>query len=399
VTGNGAATTVQGIEVSWDRTAELFPLDSSVAYLNHGAFGVAPVPAQRAQQRLRDEVEANPMAFFTRGLADRLAHTRRHLAAFLGADPDGTALVPNATAGTQIVFNTLRLQRGDEILLTTHGYGAVLLSVQRLGLRVTEADFPIGASDDQVVAAIVGAARPGRTRLVVIDHVSSPTAMLLPVARICTALRELGIPVLVDGAHVPGMLAVDVASLNADFWLGNLHKWAFAPRPTAVLVVRPEHRAKVQPLVVSWNQPTGFPGAVEFGGSLDYTAWLAAPTGLHVLRTLGVDRVRRHNATLADYGQRVLTEALGVEPFPVPPTGSAAAQVSMRLVRLPIAATQEATEDLERRIASDLRCEVPVLVWSGGAFVRLAAQVYNRPEQYDRLAAGLPALVGRRAKA
>lgn len=378
---------VQGIEVSWERRAELFSLDPGVTYLNHGAFGVTPVPVQRAQQRLRDEVEANPMAFFTRGLTDRLAHTRRHLAAFLGADPDGTALVANATAATQIVLGSLGLRSGDEVLLTTHGYGAVRLAVQRAGLAATDAHFPVEASDEEVVAAIVGTVRPGRTRLAIIDHITSPTAKLLPVARIAAALRELGVPLLVDGAHVPGMLPVDVASVNADFWVGNIHKWGFAPRPTAVLVVRPEHRPAIRPLVASWEFPTGFPGAVEYGGTLDYTAWLAAPTGLHVLRTLGLERVRQHNIDLVRYAARVLARALKVDPV------EHRSPVSMCLVRLPIPPTKAAADALRLRIASELRCELAVVAWSGQAHLRLCAQVYNHPEHYDRLAERLPGLL------
>lgn len=373
--------------MSWERRADLFSLEPDVAYLNHGAFGVTPLPVQRAQQRLRDEVDANPMAFFRRGLFDRLAHTRRHLATFLGADPDGTALVANATTATQIVLGSLDLKAGDEVLVTTHGYGAVLLALQRAGLAANEVHFGVEASDDAVVAAIVDAVRPGRTRLAIVDQVTSPTAKLLPVARIATALRQLGVPLLVDGAHAPGMLPVDVSAVDADFWLGNVHKWGFAPRPTAVLVVRPEHRSTIRPLIASWQYPTGFPGAVEYSGTLDYTAWLAAPTGLHVLRTLGLDRVRQHNLDLVRYGQRVVTTALGVAPVQLD------TPVSMRLVRLPVALDEDAAKALQLRIAAELRCELPVVVWSGQTHVRLCAQVYNRPEHYDRLAEGLPALL------
>ena len=388
---DSVAPTIQGIEVSWDRVADLFPLDPDIAYLNHGAFGVAPEPVRRAQQRLRDEMEFNPTAFFTRGLYDRLAHTRRHVAAFLGADPDGSALIPNASAATQIVFNTLGLTAGDEVLLTTHVYGAVRLATGRAGLRVVDAHFPVGATDDEVVAAVVAAVDPGRTRLAIVDHITSPTAMVLPVARIVAALHERGVPVLVDGAHAPGMVPVDVSAIGADFWVGNVHKWAFAPRPTALLVVAAQYRDRIQPLVVSWRQPEGFPDAVEYGGTLDYTPWLAAPTGLHFLRILGVDRVRRHNAELAGYGQRVVGEALGTAPVP----GPWSPDVSMRLVRLPLTGDEVVAGQLRQAIASELRCQLPVVAWRGELFLRLAAQVYNRPEHYDRLAAGLPALLER----
>jgi isopenicillin-N epimerase len=387
----GGAPTIQGLEVSWDRAAELFPLDPEIAYLNHGAYGVVPEPVRRAQLRLRDEMEANPTAFFTRGLYDRLAHTRRHVATFLGADPECSALIPNASAATQIIFNTLRLAAGDEVLLTTHTYGAVRLAAQRAGLRIIDAHFPVGATDDEVVEAIAEAANPGRTRLAIIDHVTSPTAMALPVARIVVALRERGVPVLLDGAHVPGMLPVDVSAIGADFWVGNLHKWAFAPRPTALLVVAAEHRDRMQPVVVSWRQPFGYPEAVEYGGTLDYTPWLAAPTGLHFLRTLGVDRVRQHNAELAAYGQRVVGDALGTPSV----AGPWSPHVSMRLVRLPLTGDEEVATRLRLAIASELSCQLPVVAWCGELFLRLAAQVYNRPEHYDRLAAGLPALLDR----
>jgi isopenicillin-N epimerase len=384
--------TIQGVEVSWDRPAELFALDPTVHHLNHGSFGAVPIPVQRAQQRLRDEMDANPMAFFTRGLSERLGHTRRHLAAFLGADPGGTALVPNASAAIAIVLGSLGLVRGDEILLTNHGYGTVPLAAERLGLRVTEVEFGLAAGDDEVVAAVLDAVRPGRTRLAVVDQITSPTAKLLPVARIANALRERAVPLMVDGAHVPGTLPVDVSSVDADFWLGNLHKWAFAPRPTAVLVVRPEYRAGIQPLVVSWEQPNGFPDSVEFGGTLDYTGWLAAPTGTHLLRTLGADRVRQHNSDLAEYGRRVVTDAIGTEPL----EAGLATPTGMRLVRLPdFVSSQRAATELRQRVAVELGCEIAANFWSGHAYLRLSAQIYNRAEQYERLADGLPAVLAR----
>jgi isopenicillin-N epimerase len=409
------ASIVEGVEVSWDRIPELFSLDPAVGHLNHGSYGAVPIPVQRAQRRLREEMEANPMAFFTRGLLDRLAHTRRHLAAFLGADPDGAALVPNATAAVQVVLGSLRLRAGDEILLTDHGYGAVRMAVERLcrrtGAILREVSVPLDA-DDRETVALVASASHGCPRLVIIDHVASATAKLFPVTRIVAALREFGVPVLVDGGHAPGMLPVDVAATGADFWLGNLHKWAFAPRSTAVLVVAPEHRDAVEPLVISWQQESGFPGAVEYAGTLDYTAWLAAPAAVHTLRALGFDAVRRHNADLAAYGQATLGTALGVDRADLPgptvdiePAGAdhpgAAAPVSMRLVPLPpgVADDRPAAAEFQREIATELAYEVAASAWGGRGYLRLSAQVYNRPQEYDRLAEALPGLLARaRAK-
>jgi isopenicillin-N epimerase len=374
----------------------LFALDPAVAHLNHGAFGAVPIPVQRVQQRLRDEMEANPVRFFADGLVDRIAHTRKHLAGFVGADPDGTALVSNATTAVSVVLNSLRMRPGDEIVLTDHGYGAVAFAVERTcgryGAVSQTVRLPLNVTDDEAIEAIAAATTPGRTRLVVVDQITSPTARLLPVARIAAAVRDTGAAMLVDAAHVPGMLPVRVDEIGADFWLGNLHKWAYAPRGTALLVVSPRQREQVEPLVVSWQQPAGFPAAVEVQGTADYTAWLAAPAGLHALRSLGVEEVRAHNAALAAYGQRVVGTALGLDAAELPDPGGA---LSMRVVPLPagvVTGRDEAIE-LRRRISAELATEVSITVWG---LLRLSAQVYNRAEEYDRLAERLPRLLRQR---
>jgi isopenicillin-N epimerase len=375
----------------------LFSLDPAVAHLNHGSFGAVPIGVQRAQQRLRDEADANPMRFFARGLDERIAHTRRHIAGFLGADPNGTALVPNVTTGLAVVLNTLRLGAGDEIVVTDHGYGSVAMAVERerrrTGVMSRTVPLPLGATDDEAVAAITAGLRPGVTKLLIVDQVTSQTARLLPVAAIAAAAHARGVPVAVDAAHVPGMLPVEVAAIGADFWVGNLHKWAYAPRSTAALSVAPEWRERVEPLAVSWGQPAGFPTSVELQGTQDPSAWLAAPVGLFTLQTLGLDRVRRHNAALAAYGQRVIGAALGLAPAELP--GAGGPGVSMRIVPLPpgLATDQAAAVDLRRAISDQLAAEVAVTAWNGRGFLRICGQVYNRAEEYERLAEQLPKLL------
>ncbi|MFF5171234.1 aminotransferase class V-fold PLP-dependent enzyme [Micromonospora sp. NPDC000089] len=375
----------------------LFSLDPSVSHLNHGSFGAVPIGVQRAQQRLRDEMEANPLRFFSQGLVDRIGHTRRHLATFLSADPDGTALVGNATTGAAVVLQSLGLRPDDEILSTDHEYGAVSLSIarecRRSGAVSRVLRVPLDAGDEAVVEIVRSGLRPGRTRLLVVDQLTSATARLLPVAAIARAAREQGVPVLVDAAHVPGMLPVDVAAVGADFWVGNLHKWGYAPRGTAVLVVAPAWRDRIEPLVVSWEQGTGFPGNVEWQATLDYTGWLSAPAGLYTLRSLGLDRVRSHNAALAAYGQRVLGDALRVPPADLPDPGGPG--VAMRIVPLPagVATTLEDARALRARIAERLATEVAVMAWDGRGWLRVCGQVYNAPQEYERLAARLPALL------
>ncbi|GAA2222089.1 aminotransferase class V-fold PLP-dependent enzyme [Micromonospora olivasterospora] len=378
----------------------LFSLDPAVSHLNHGSFGAVPVNVQRVQQRLRDEMEANPLRFFGPGLVDRIAHTRRHLAAFLGADPDGTALVGNATTGVAVVLQSLGLRPGDEVVTTDHGYGAVGYSVdrecRRTGATHRVLRVPLTATDEQIVEIVRAGLRPGRTRLLVVDQLTSATARLFPAAALVGIGHEHDVPVLVDAAHAPGMLPAPVGGIGADFWVGNLHKWGYAPRGTAVLVVAPSWRDRIEPLIVSWEQPAGFPGNVEWQATLDYTSWLAAPAGVWTLRTLGVDRVRAHNAALAAYGQRVVGDGLGVAPANLPEPGGPT--VAMRIVPLPAgtATTIEEARALRGRIAERLATEVNVMSWDGRGWLRLCGQVYNSPDEYERLAVRLPTLLALR---
>ena len=399
---------VEGVPVDWSHRRELFSLDPRIAHLNHGSFGAVPIPVQRAHQRVRDEMEANPMAFFSRGLLDRLAHTRRHLAGFVAADPDGVALVPNATAAVMAVLGSVEFARGDEVLVTDHGYGAVRIAVEQIagpaGATVREVALSLTATEDEILDRVMESVIPGRTRLAVIDQVSSPTATLFPVDRLAAELRDRDVLVMVDAAHGPGMLPVDVAATAADFWLGNLHKWAYAPRPTALLSVAAEHRPRMRPVVVSWEQQHGFPRAQEFAGTLDYTPWLAAPAGTHLLRTLDADRIRAHNAELADAAQRLVAVAVAAR-WPRSATAGPAhallelAQqgvlghptVSMRVVPLPpgVADDRAAAIDLRTRLATEHGVEVALDVWHGQGLLRLSAQIYNQIEDYDRLCRAL----------
>jgi len=260
--------------------------------------------------------------------------------------------------------------------------------VDATGARRRVVPVPLTAHPDEIVAAVRAAVRPPRTKLVIVDLITSSTARLMPVARIAEALRDTGVPLLVDGAHGPGSVPLSVDALGTDFFVGNLHKWAFAPRSTALLTVAPPWRTRVRPLVVSWSHPEGFPAALEDSGTLDDTAWLAAPTGLFTLRSLGTDRVRAHNAALARYGQRVVADALGIAEPPDP-----AGPVPMRLIPLPLDGDVAAAVRLRERIYDELRAEVAVNSWHGRLLLRLCAQIYNRPDEYDRLAEGLPKLL------
>lgn len=378
----------------WPEVRALWPLERTVAHLNHGSYGAVPTAVLDEQQSWRDRMEANPVRFFARELADALGQAAAEVAGFLGAAPDGVAFVANATTGVSTVLAGLELGPDDAVLVTDHVYGSVRIAAARFtsrgGARLDTAAVPHGADDEAVMAAVLAAVRP-ETRLAIIEHVTSATARRLPVDRLVPALQERGVAVLVDAAHAPGMLTVEIDRLGADYWVGNLHKWALAPRGTAVLAVAPRRRPAMLPLVASWAEDRGFPAAFADIGTADLTPWLAAPRALRVLERLDADRVRRHNVELAVHGQRVVAASVGVDSATLPRDPA----VSMQLVPLPagIATDDDGAAQLQARIGEEAGIEVGVTTWRGQGFLRLSAQAYNAPTDYERLAADLPALL------
>ena len=378
----------------WPEVRALWPLETTVAHLNHGAYGAVPTPVLEEQQSWRDRMETNPVRFFSRELAAALDQARAEVAAFLQADVEGTVFVRNATTAVSTVLAGMPLEAGDAVLVTDHGYGAVRIAAHRwaarAGARLDTVHVPLDADDAGAAAAVLGAVT-ATTRLAVLDQITSPTARRLPLVELVPALQDRGVAVLVDGAHAPGQLAVDVGRTGADFWTGNLHKWAFAARGTAVLHVQPRWRARTLPLVASWGEGGGFPAAFADTGTDDLTAWLAAPRALRVLERLGPDRLRRHNVELAVAGQREVAAALGLDGALLPRD----AAVSMQLVPLPdgLVTDDASAAALQERIAERARVEVAVTTWAGRGFLRLSAQAYNAPADYRRLAADLPSLL------
>lgn len=378
----------------WPQVRALWPLDPSWSHLNHGSFGAVPTAVLHAQDRWRARAATNPMRYFLLDEPDGVAASRHRAAAFLGSDPDGIALVPNATTAASTVLAAVDLRAGDELLVTDHGYGAVRFAAERTaratGARVVEAVLPVAADADQIAAG-VAAHLTDRTRLVVVDHVTSPTARIFPVAAIVASARDAGVPVFVDGAHVPAQIEVDLAGLGADFWVGNFHKWPCAAWATAALYVAPPWRDRLGPMVTSWTYSEGFPRSFDDTGTLDQSAWLTLGDALALLETLSLQRLRAHGAALAAHGQQVLADVLRV-----PATALwADADLWMRCVPLPpgIATTEVGKRALWHRISEELRCEVAVTTWSGRSAIRVSAHAYNAPAEYERLATGLRALL------
>ncbi|MFG2997882.1 aminotransferase class V-fold PLP-dependent enzyme [Streptomyces sp. NPDC048340] len=366
----------------------LFHLDPGIAHLNHGSFGAVPIPVQERQAELRAEAHADPDSFFI-GVPERLADARGRIAALLGADPDGLAFISNATEGANLALDAIPLADGDEILVTDHGYGTVVAACARRAPVTTVALDPELPDEDAVREAVLAGVTP-RTRVAVLDHISSPTARLIASPRLLAELADRGITTVVDGAHAPGMIA-DPLGGGADFWFGNLHKWGYAPPGSAILAVAPEHRDRVRPLVPSWEHEHGYPRSVENRATVDYTGWLAAPDGLDLLERLGAAEVRAHNSALAAHGAALLAELPGVTALPHTDG------LAMRTLKLPpgVAETHEAARELREEIAARLRIRVLIWPWPGGGGIRVCGQVYNRAEEYERLAAAFGEYVSR----
>jgi isopenicillin-N epimerase len=373
-------------------------LDPSVAFLNHGSFGACPWPVLDAQTELRRRMERQPVEFLWRRLDGLTGDARDRTADFLGADPAGLAFVTNATMGVATVLAGTALEPGDEVVVTDHAYPAIRNSAQKAcadsGATLVTAHVPMPLPSPDDVAAIVLEAITRRTRLVIVDHVTSPTAAVFPVERVVEGCRSNGVEVLVDAAHVPGMLDADLGKLAPDYWTGNFHKWACAPKGAAVLFVAPEHRERVRPLVTSHGYLGSFHAQFDWTGTADPTPYLSIPAALDFMGSLGWDRVRRHNHDLVAFGQAALADALSTE-IQVPPSSFG----SMAVVALPegLATTTEEGHALQGELYREERIEVPIGAWNERGYVRLSAQVYNAPAEYERLARTLPALAINRA--
>jgi isopenicillin-N epimerase len=372
---------------------EAFGLDPDVLHLNHGAFGVAPSVVRQAAAAWRERAERNPHRFNRVEVSGLVAAARERAAGFLGVDASRAAWVRNVSEGVSAVLGSLRLSPGDELVTSTHGYGAVRKALShhaaRTGARVVAADYPVGAEDDVIVSAYAAACSP-RTRLVVVDRITSPTATVVPVAAVAAAAAGTGASVLVDAAHAPGQLRDDVEALGADHWVGNLHKWAYTPRGSAILWSRPG--ADVTPAVLSWQLEDGYAASFDYPGTWDYAGWLAAGDGLAYWESLGGWDAVGRLADMVAGGQKRVAGALGVALDQVPATPAPA----MRLVPLPagVLASAGQAEALYEAL-SQRGVEAAPVHFGGAGYLRVAAAPYNTADDYDRLAGTVLELLGR----
>lgn len=367
-----------------------WPLDWRFLSVNHGSFGATPRVVLAAQQDWRRRMEAQTGRFFGRVLPDALRHAADRLGAFIGAEGKDIAFVDNATTGCNAVLRSLRLQPGDEIVVLTHGYGAVRNTVryvtQRAGARMVEAEIPFPRPDADTVVARLHAALTARTRLAVLDHVTSGSALVLPIQRMVEVCHAAGVPVLVDGAHAPAQVDLYLRALGADWYAGNCHKWLCAPKGSAFLWAAPERQADMHPTTISHGFGSGYLEEFDWTGTRDPSAYLCVDTAIDFHARLGGPALRARNIALAAEAAGLVARRLHTETG-----GSTEMAGAMGIVRLPVPgeATAERAVAVRRHLL-DAGTDAPVHAISGSLWLRISAFAYNELEDYQRLAALLP---------
>ena len=357
--------------------------------MNHGSFGAVPRCVAEAQEEWRRRIEAEPVEFLARRASGLVADVKRAIGGWLGMPADDFGLVTNATEGIDAILASIDLKPGDELLTTNHVYNAVRQAMHhaagRYGASCREIDVPLPIeSADQIEQAVLDAVS-SRTRLLVVDHITSPTAIVFPVERIAAGCAERGIDVLVDGAHAPGMLPLDVPRIGATYYVGNLHKWACAPRGSAFLWARPDKQSRIHPLAISHNLGQGFAREFDWQGTRDLSAWLAIPRAIEFMAGFGRERVMDHNHRLATWTQGLLCDRWGVSPIS-PADGRLLGSMCTVPLPPPLDAIGPDTLPMNQRLYSEFGVEAPLVHWCGRNYIRPCSHLYNLPADYERLA-------------
>ncbi|HYB70253.1 MAG TPA: aminotransferase class V-fold PLP-dependent enzyme [Candidatus Bathyarchaeia archaeon] len=382
--------------------AELWPLESGVAFLNHGSFGACPTEILRYQAELRAQMEAEPVRFLSRELEGRLDVARAALGRFVGADPDDLAFVGNATGGVNAVLRSLRLAAGDELLTTDHAYAACRNTLDYVasvsGARVTVVTIPFPVASPEAIVDVVLARVTPRTRVALLDHVTSPTGLVLPIQRLVAELSRRSVDSLVDGAHAPGMVPLDLDALGAAYYSANCHKWLCTPKGSAFLWVRRDRQAGIHPLTISHGHVgeragrTRFRLEFDWTGTLDPTAWLTVPRAIEYLGGLlpgGWPALMARNRALVLQARALLCEAAGSAPAcPEAMIGSLASVILPERIA---PSGWRVREPLQDRLFEGWGIEVPIMRWPAPPrrLVRVSAQLYNSADQYRHLAEAL----------
>jgi isopenicillin-N epimerase len=374
----------------------LFLLEPGLVYLNHGGFGATPKDVLDEKRRILVEVERNPVEIFQHNLRARWHAVVEKIAARFSLDADSVAIVDNATDGITAILRSLSLKAGDEILVTSMTYGAIIMAAGHIGgkqgakVKLADLSFP-DPDPAQCIEAVTQALTP-RTRIAIFDHITSPTALVMPLGCMIAACHRRGVPVLVDGAHAPGQIALDIPVLGADWYVGNLHKWYFVPRGCGFLWAAPERRNGLMPNVLSWDGAYPFPSNFAWTGTRDPSNWLTVPKAFDFMDRFGESAVRQHNHKLIREGVNFLASMWG---FRV--TTPDAMTASMTLVPAPDGLPYPATDRGRAQFEFDLSDKFNIVVnpsFANGRKIclRITAQIYNGIEDYEKLGRAVLAL-------
>lgn len=381
--------------------AALWSLKDGIDYLNHGSFGACPKEIVEAQQRWRDRLEQSPWRFQVVDLPALMREARRALAGLVGVDDKNLVFVQNATQGVNTVLRSLAFSPGDEIIMTQHEYfacqNALRFVASHSGARVVVAQVPFPIEDEAILVETILRAVTPATRLLLIDHITSPTALVFPVERIVREMTERGIDTLVDGAHAPGHVPLNLEKMGAAYYTGNCHKWLCTPKSAAFLYIRPDRQDKIHPLVISRLGTGEDPKAdleLEFSwaGTQDHSAWLCIPEAIQYMGALvpgGWPAIMQINHQLAVKAREHLCRALEIEaPCPEEMLGAMASLPIPPNPHMPPKLDIDHVDEFQESLFQTHRIDVPVVYWPAppARMLRISAQLYNREEQYLRLA-------------
>jgi isopenicillin-N epimerase len=383
-------------------TRDDFLLDPSIVFLNHGSFGATPIPVFTEYQRLQLEMERNPVEWLGRRADELLAAARARLGSFVGAAPDDVVFFPNPTTAVNMVARALRLRAGDEVLTTDHEYGAMDRTWRKL---CQEADasyvrvpipLPVDTADD-FIERVWSAVTP-RTRVLFLSHLTSATALVFPVHELCRRAREAGILSIIDGAHVPAHVPLDLGTLPCDVYTGALHKWLCAPKGCSFLYARPEVQSWLDPLVVSWGWESDHPGPSpfvdfhEWQGTRDLSPFLAVGAAIDFVEAHDWASVQRTGHALALRTRSMIHDLTGLEPIsPDGPDSTGHEWIGqLAAIRLPDSVD---VVDMKARLFDEHRIEVPLHRWNDQPFLRVSFTAHNTAADGDALVAALRVLL------
>jgi isopenicillin-N epimerase len=383
---------------------DAWSIADDVTYLNHGSFGPSPRVVEQARQEWTDQLERQPMNFFLRQMEEALTEARETLAAFVGADADDLIFVDNATYGMNIVAASVELKAGDEVLVTNHEYGAVLRVWRRLckqtgaKLVVRKLPQPFVSANETAADFLDGVT--DKTKLIVVSHVTSPTALTLPVKQICHGARQRGVQVCVDGPHAIAMTPLSIRKLNCDYYAASCHKWLSAPFGTGFLYVAGRRQATVKPPILSWGgsisgKAPDWKDEFNWVGTRDPAGFLAIPAAIKFLETTGIDQFRQSTHQMAEYARRQIDELFGIGDIPAPDSIDWYAS----MIALPITTGDEEQpreghrDPLQDALWEKFRIEVPIVHWQQRRFVRVSCHLYNSRADIDQLTDALRTLI------